>query len=76
VGICVINRAGAGEGEETIRTACSVSQERGSQQRAWHGSAVHTRQQATAARFTVERCSQQRSWLQRGSQQCVVLDSV
>jgi len=55
VGICVINRAGAGEGEETIRTACSVSQARGSQQRAWHGSVVHTSQQATAARFTAER---------------------
>jgi hypothetical protein len=34
VGICVINRAGAGKGEETIRTACSVSQEHGSQRRA------------------------------------------
>lgn len=56
-----------------------------------HRSAVHSNARDTAERFTpvnrrrqrdsqrsvsLLRCSQQRSWLQRGSQQCVVLNRV
>ena len=80
MGICVINRAGAGEGKKQSerRVRC-------------HRSAVHSNARDTGARFTpvnrrrqrdsqrsvsLVRCSPQRSWLERGSQQCVVLNRV